>query len=297
MEKQKPTSKDFCFQSSDLTLSEKDGKRKFSGVGYSGHAIENHPYWGRVIFDMSTTEQPEKLPILLEHDRSKRIGFSSNIDIDNQINVDGEMLSNDYAKSVISDGDDGFPWQMSVHISPDNVEEIPNDVSTIVNGNEFSGGYVFRNNKIREISFTPTGWDDRTSANIFNNNGVQSMADPKHEAAIAALTQENTDLKASNEALKTEVSEFKESIKSIQLSQRTDQVKTLFSDIGREYSEDAVKPYIAMDDEMFSAIAKDMRESKPEPNKDFFSETATGEKGDSNKFSLSGQMKTMNGAK
>jgi hypothetical protein len=296
MGKKQPSAQDFQFQFSEFALSEQDGKRKFSGVAYSGGVIENHDFWGRVTFDLSDASAPERLPILLEHDRDKRIGFSSDITITDKITLSGEMLSNAIADSVISDADDGFPWQMSVHISPDRIEEIPIDKPVIVNGHEFSGGYVFRTNKIREVSFTPTGWDDKTNANIFSTAGDQSVSDPKDKEAIESLTQQNTDLKASNDALTAKVAELEDSIKSIKASERTEQIKTLFSDMGREYSEDAAKHYMSLDSESFSAIAKDMRESRSKVDEHLFSEQATGGQPQGEGLSLVGEMKKMVGA-
>lgn len=52
-----------------------DGLRKFSGVAYAGGVITGHFYWGRVAFDLATTRFAERVPILIEHDRSQRAGF------------------------------------------------------------------------------------------------------------------------------------------------------------------------------------------------------------------------------
>jgi hypothetical protein len=55
-------------------------KRKFAGVAYSGDVIEGHWYWDRVVFDLSTTKAPQKLPMLMGHDRDKIVGFSEKVD-------------------------------------------------------------------------------------------------------------------------------------------------------------------------------------------------------------------------
>ena len=63
--------------------------------------------------------------------------------------------------------DEGFPWQMSVHIDPERVEKLSKNKTTFVNGQKVTGpANIFRNSKIREVSFTPTGMDDRTHAYV-----------------------------------------------------------------------------------------------------------------------------------
>ncbi len=293
MEKQ-TTHEKFGFALGTVALTDDSGKRQFSGIAYSGQTIENHPAWGRVIFDLSSTHIPDSsLPILLEHDRSKRIGFTQGFSVDEQITIDGEMLSNTLAQSVINDADEGFPWQMSVHIVPDVIEEVPIDKPITVNGQQFSGGFVFRNNIIREISFTPTGWDRHTHANIFEYTGEINVPDSNTEA-LASLQTENADLKASNTDLKNKVSELEQTINEMKASQRTEQVKTLFGDLGQEYSEDSAKAYMLMDDTTFSAVAADLRKIKPQADSHLFSEQATGGVADK-QFSLADQMKTLVG--
>src|SRR5690606_23230577 len=51
------------------------GPRRLRGVADSGDAL-NHPWWGCVIFDLSTTEAPERMPVLVDHDRAKRAGVA-----------------------------------------------------------------------------------------------------------------------------------------------------------------------------------------------------------------------------
>lgn len=99
-------------------------KRKFAGVAYSGNVIKDHWYWGHVVFDMSTISVDKKLPALIDHDRSQRCGYvtQSSISNDRGLFVEGNLLSNTSGQSVANDSDEGFPWQMSVHIEPSNVE-------------------------------------------------------------------------------------------------------------------------------------------------------------------------------
>ena len=52
---------------------------------------------------------------------------------------------------------------------------------------------------------------------------------------------------------------------ALQLSARTERVKSLFSTIGRDYSDAAAAPFLAMDDNAFSAAAEIAQFKAPAP--------------------------------
>ncbi|MDR3153702.1 MAG: hypothetical protein LBW85_05375 [Deltaproteobacteria bacterium] len=54
-----------------------EGLRKFRGTAYGGGVITDHFMWNRVVFDLETTTAPEKMPVLLDHDSSQIVGFTS----------------------------------------------------------------------------------------------------------------------------------------------------------------------------------------------------------------------------
>jgi hypothetical protein len=140
--------------------------RRFEGVAYSGDVIKGHFYWGDVVFDLSSTKAAQKLPMLVGHDNEKIAGFSDSVKIGQQIDIAGALSSKTpFGQEVAALSDEGFPWQMSVRIEPAQVDEVGKGKSVQVNGRTFSGPItVFRNSVIREVSFTPTGWDAQTSA-------------------------------------------------------------------------------------------------------------------------------------
>ena len=133
--------------------------RRFEGVAYSGKEITGHPFWGKVIFDLSTTVANTSLPILLGHDREKIVGFTDQVEIAESIRISGKVTNTTpYGVEVAKLSDEGFPWQMSVHIDPERVEKLSKNKTTFVNGQKVTGpANIFRNSKIREVSFTPTG--------------------------------------------------------------------------------------------------------------------------------------------
>ncbi len=260
--------------------------RKFKGVAYSGRAL-SHPYWGTVIFDLATTEAPNPTPILVNHDRDKRAGFAT-LKIGADISIeDGTLMDNSQGQAVAAESDAGFPWQMSVHIQPDSIEELKPGATTTVNGHEITGpAAIFRNNMIREVSFTPTGVDHNTSATAMSavaaRHRAQANQAEDNTMELEELKQQIAELKASLEQAQAEAKAATEraesaegALEAARREQRMSAVKALFSDLGREFSDEAAKPYMGMSDETFAAVASDMRAAKPKAPENLFHAEAT----------------------
>lgn len=258
-----------------------DAPRQLSGVAYSGGVIEPHAYWGRVVFDLGTTEIPERVPVLVDHDRSRRVGVAR-LAVQNSAIViaEGQLLGNDQARQVAEDADAGFPWQLSVHIDPARVQQVEPGESVVVNGTEHAGPlFVFRQSRIREVSLTPTGADHRTSAQIFSAStpGAPQMQQQQNET-VEGLRQQLAERDARIAALSDQVAQFS-------AAQRQAEVRALFGELGREFSAEAAAPYLALDATAFAAVAADLRAHKPKPTAatpassapaHLFSEQATG---------------------
>ena len=249
-------------------------KRKFSGTAYSGDVIDNHWYWGNVIFDMATMTVPPKLPALIDHSRSQRAGYVTDFAIDNAkgFTVNGVLLSNKDGKAVAQDSDEGFPWQMSVHIEPKSIEEFAAGEQVLVNGRQFIGPLtVFRNSTIVEVSFTATGQDSNTAAVAMSRGGVQQPSQtgesPMTPEQIAAMQQENAALKASNATLTQERDTARADLDKFSKERRTADIQTLFSNIGREYKADdaEVKAFSDMPQAGFDAMASMLRSQFKKP--------------------------------
>lgn len=249
-------------------------KRKFSGVAYSGEVIDNHWYWGNVIFDMSTMTVPAKLPALIDHSRSKRAGYVTDSSIDNTtgFTVNGVLLSNEDGQAVAQDSDEGFPWQMSVHIEPRSIEEFAAGEPVVVNGRSLTGPLtVFRNSTIVEVSFTATGQDSNTAAVAMSRGGVQQPTQTGETSMtpeqIAAMQQENATLKASNATLTQERDAARTDLDKFSKERRENDIKNLFSDVGREYKADdaEVKAFSDMPQAAFDVMAGMLRSQFKKP--------------------------------
>ena len=277
----------FQFRSEPAALASRteSGPRKFGGTAYSAKLIRHH-YWGAVIFDMATTQAPDPTPILIEHDRSQRAGFAKlAISQDGITIADGTLLDNDSGKAISSESDAGFPWQMSVHIEPDSIEEIKAGGTAVVNGQTVTGpAVVFRNNTIREVSFTPTGVDKNTDAIALSASAAAEPTttqkdDPMNMDELnAKVTALEASLKASQDAAgaaEARATEAESALATIKRDARASAVKDLFSAVGREYTEAAATPYMDMPEALFASVAADMRAIKPAAPDHLFSAHAT----------------------
>lgn len=256
-------------------------QRKFTGVAYSGNVISNHWYWGNVVFDMNSMSLPDKLPALIDHDRSLRCGYVTNYTTSeaNGLEVQGTLLSNAHGSSVAQESDEGFPWQMSVNIEPGSVEEVNPGQDITVNGRALTGPLVvFRNSKIVEVSFTATGWDSNTSAAAMSRSGETThssqQGDPEMDLKqlqdrVAELEATNQTLQTANTDLTTKLAATTEQLTAFSKSARTADVKRLFADLGREYKDDDadVLSFSAMPQDAFDASAKLLRDAVAKQDK------------------------------
>lgn len=265
-----------------------DQRRQFDGVAYSGDVIRNHYYWGNVVFDLASTTAPARLPILIEHDRAQRAGFGA-LAIGNEIRISGTLLDNPSGNAIAAEADAGFPWEMSVHIEPGSIEEVGAGTEVTVNGRALTGPLtVFRNSRIRETSFTPTGADPNTSARVFNTADTleipvstasreePSMSDaPDTAQRLAALESDLAAAQAATAAANQRADAAEAALSAMQASARLDAVKALFTAIGREFSDEAATPFVGMTDAQFAATATALRDTAARVPEGLFHEQAT----------------------
>lgn len=262
----------------------KDDKenRKFSGVAYGGGEITDHPFWDKVVFDLSDARaQSQKVPILLDHDTRQRAGFAA-ITIGQDITAHGELLPNAFGASIATEADAGFPWQMSVGVFPARIDQLQAGATETINGRQVTGpAHVFRGTRIREVSFVAMGADAGTSASVFAGlvkppSEGDSMSDPK--GLEARITELEASLKASNEAFEAEKAArvaADQKLTDFAAATRKAQVAELFVAMGRKPEDESIKPYLEMSDATFAAVSADLQASKSKLPAGLFSTQAT----------------------
>jgi hypothetical protein len=126
---------------------------------------------------------------------------------------------------------------------------------------------ILRNSSLREVSVVALGADGATSLAIFS----QSTKQEDNRMELKALQEENATLKAQIATANAELSTLKAEFAAKQLETRTNEVKALFSAVGKEATDDTIKPYLSMDNATFSAVSKDMQAMKPQHDRALFS--------------------------
>lgn len=248
---------------STVTAAKEGELRKFSGTAYSGEMLANHWWWGNVIFDLDSMTVPDRLGMLLDHRSDKRAGVATSHTISHEkgLELSGTLTRNEHGQSVASDSDDGFPWQMSVYVVPKRIEEIEQG-SVMVNGKTYQAPItIFRDSTIRETSFCSLGQDSQTNARAFSHQPPSAKAFSKgdnQEGDPMDLQQAQariTELEGQLTAVTAERDKFSKAA-------RTEQIKGLFSAVGREYKDDDadVLAFAALPDVGFAATDKMLRE-------------------------------------
>lgn len=285
------TKKDLCFKlNEDVTLSDGES-RKFRGVAYSGQMIKGHPFWGDLIFDISTMHFDKKVPVLFNHDPNRIVG-SGTLEKGEQLFLNGEFSKTTRDGVELFDliKNEGFPMQESVFIEPD-VEELKKGFAT-VNGVEITApATIFRNGKIREVSLTPLGADGNTSTQVFSLQTVnvkkfkeiKKMSKNKNFEKFSELVEsedlegafkfacscqdkkEFTDDSSAKDAkiaeleaaLSSAMSELKalKDTKASELKEgKVRRVKEIFKKFDAEISDEVVEAYLSTPDDKFDTV-------------------------------------------
>ena len=133
-------------------------------LAYTGAVIQLS-WWGRVVFDLAGMRLDDKLPALREHDRGRAVGTVDGHTKElSALKAQGYFVSTPDGLEVAGLIKEGFPYQASIGIFPETVEELKEGASAQVNGGEFQGpGVIVRQSYCREISFVSLGADAGTS--------------------------------------------------------------------------------------------------------------------------------------
>jgi phage head maturation protease len=247
--------------------------RAFSGVAYSGAIIENHGWLSNVVIDIDSMTIAPNLQLLLEHDTNNVIGTATAVKQDGKVLVNGLLVSaiDDDAQRVCQKAQAGITWQLSVGLYDYQQQELIEGQSEVVNGLTVEyPATILRNAVLREVSVVALGADSATSLAIFSQNPTKKE---DNRMEVKALQEENATLRAQLEATNVELSTLKEQFAAKQLEARTNEVKALFAAIGKEATDEAIKPYLSMDSAAFAVVSADMQALKPKANAALFAAT------------------------
>lgn len=301
----------YCFKTNPIAVAvaeEGKTKRSFTGVAFSGEPITDHWFWDAVVFDLDSTNLPAKCGTLINHDDNRRCGVitAHSKDYETGLNVSGHLLRNAHGKEVAEDSDDDYPWQMSVRIYPGSIEDVQAGQSISVNGKTYSGPItVFRNNRIREVSFCAVGADDKTYAKAFKVGNKTSQFKSTNEENDMDLAQAQARISELESEAKTKdqtITDLKTQNTQFAAAKREAEIASLAKDLGlKEFSAEDKADYQKLDDTSFAFAAKQARAmhqqfAAKQPNQglpaNMFSHQATGGQDQQEGTALDGKFKT-----
>lgn len=275
--------------------------KQFAGVAYSGGVIPGYGYFGDVAIELSSLKAPTKeVFALVNHDTNQRAGKTLITNTGTSIDVLGSFSQSTPAgQQVAAEFSEGAPWEFSVGLQAE-IETFPKPTTLTVNGQTVTIDALFKNASVREVSFVPAGADPNTQAVAFAQSdlltSVESSMDNNSEAAVSAL---NADLQVKLSALQEDhatvvadlqmklgqeakahldavalANTLKDELAAFRAEVRLKAVKALFSDLHREFSEEAAQPYVEMSEASFAVVSNDLRAMKPAVNPSLFKEFA-----------------------
>lgn len=158
------------------------GRRRFSMLAYTGAVVDRT--YGKFVIDLEGIQHREKVPMLLNHDGNKIVGFADRMGCDEEgLRMSGFLTDKTAEGRLVADlSDEGFPWQASVGLSVLERENFGDDEVCEINGMTLQGPIsVARKSKLLETSFLYSGADSNTFA-------VALAALTEQEAPVAEPT-------------------------------------------------------------------------------------------------------------
>lgn len=171
--------------------------------------VPGHWMWGDLHIELSGISMPRQVPALFEHSADRRVGFTTELSIVDGVGLvaRGTMLENALADEIRRDAASGYPWEASVRLHASSIEEVAAGVKSSVNGAEVVGPVtIFRQSRLREVSFAAIGYDPETQVQAFSAGGAtvavpvirttqgQPMSNPIPAAAAALSHQAAAEL-------------------------------------------------------------------------------------------------------
>jgi len=180
-----------------VQLAKDDGTgNSFVIEAYTGEEVER--WWGKLVIEVDGIRAKKQIPILLNHNSSKIVGYSKETYKDESFFVSGKFSEvTEEAQKVKGLAIEGFPWQASIGVRPIKILSIEKDGKMRVNGKNLKGpAEIWLESEVFETSFVPLGADSNTSVTTFSKFEEQAAPEgaehkPHKEEEIMKFTLEN----------------------------------------------------------------------------------------------------------
>ena len=258
-------------------------KKKFEVIATTGELIENHWYWGNLVFDLENIKFAKtKIPSLQHHDIDKRVGYCTSFNVNSEgLVVQGIFLKNKFGKEVSEEAADEFPWEVSGYFEPSSVEFVTEP--TVVNNKLIEASpsnplTIFKNITTKEVSFCTFGADSGTSAKVFNKQSKSSDSEKQNE--LNDQEHEMTELEKANQRIKDLESELDTEkqakvaadteLEKFKAGKRESDIQVVESEKNTKFSDEQRTHLLSLSDADFkfaaSLIPSTTVEKQPEPD-------------------------------
>lgn len=163
---------------------EDSGLPRFTMVANTGEPMRIGWYEHPVVIDFSGMTIPDRpIPVRANHDSRMGVGHTTDVKVVNGKTLTAEgVISRDTeaAREIVTSGVNGFPWQASVGVSIQAMDNIESEKGCNVNGRRMKGPmHIVRKSTLDEISFVDLGADHRTSAKVVASNEEGETMEPE----------------------------------------------------------------------------------------------------------------------
>ncbi len=163
-----------------VQLAKDDPESGFLIEAYTGETVER--WYGMLAIEVAGIRAKKQIPVLMNHDTDKIVGYSTKTYKDGSFFVAGQFSEvTEKAKEVKGLAEEGFPWQASIGVRPIKIMSIEEGGKMEVNGKNLKGpAEIWLESEVFETSFVPLGADGNTSVSTFSNfEEAQQGAEPK----------------------------------------------------------------------------------------------------------------------
>lgn len=154
-----------------------------------------HWWWGNIVHDMAGfSKHKEKIALDWNHDPNTLVGYADKQETDETgLTLSGKLVSlepNDQADKIRRWKSSGVPLEASIYFDEAELEYIPEEATTLVNGFQFAGpGVVVRKWTIRGCAICPYGYDGKTETRMskhfnFSWKGTEPMQKLSEDQAV-----------------------------------------------------------------------------------------------------------------
>lgn len=258
---------------------------RLRGVAYSGGVVPAYRWYQAMAIDVSTLSFPERARLLADHnDTLDGIAGHARVWAEaGQVMFEAEVIEVTTAgKTLAALVRAGVPVEMSLGIYGASTWEADLPEPRLVNGRNLTIDALLTGGSVREVSAVALGADPNTEAAAFaarhRNEEGPDVDLEQAKARIAELEAQSSAATAELSARTAERDSARAELATVQTAARTEAVRMLFRDTGRDFTEAAAAPYMALPADAFAVLAADLRACSARSGADpaLFREQATG---------------------